>query len=160
MQCTLDCHYRPRMGRYEPMSGSGDKRLSVNVTEANEGKMARSAKITFKAGGKETILVVTQLPAGKLAYKITVPDWSESFIYNVMLEGKKIAELCREATEGEANADGSALKKTPETIVTLYLMREDAYPEEGIVLTNGGTYSNMMGRNTLRGRRRSQRKCT
>ena len=122
-----------------PANGNGDATLTVEA-DAYDGKMARTAVITFTAGGQTAQLKVTQAAALEVAYEIAVPDFSKSFVYNVMKDGVKIAEICREATPGEANPDAESLKTTPEAIVTLYMMNNDEYPEEGMVLTNGGTF--------------------
>lgn len=121
-----------------PANGNGDMTLTVQVDEY-DGKMARTAVLTFTAEGKTVELKVTQAAAVETAFEISVPDFSKSFVYNVMKDDVKIAEICREATSGTAAADGKSLEITPEAVVTLYLLENGEYPKEGIVLTNGGT---------------------
>ena len=122
-----------------PANGNGNVTLTVEA-DAYDGKMARTAVITFTAEGQTAQLKVIQAAAVEVAYEIAVPDFSKSFVYNVMKDGVKIAEICREATPGEATPDAESLKTTPEAIVTLYMMNNGEYPEEGMVLTNGGTF--------------------
>lgn len=122
-----------------PANGNGNATLTVEA-EAYDGKMARTAVITFTAEGQTVQLKVTQAAAVEVAYEIVVPDFSKSYVYNVMKDGVKIAEICRETSPGEANPDAGSLKTTPESIVTLYLLNNEIYPEEGMVLTNGGTF--------------------
>lgn len=147
LSVTLDCntawiaHHDDKNDwcRVTPANGNGTATLEIKVDEY-QGKMARTATITFTAEGQAAQLKVTQAAAVEVAFEIAVPDFSKSYVYNVMKDGVKVAELCREATPGTAAADGRSLEITPEAIVTLYLMNEGEYPEEGMVLTNGGTF--------------------
>ena len=116
---------KPEWCTLSAATGTGNGVLSVNVS-ANETSEIRTAVITVAAGDEMVEIQVKQAMGG--VYEILIPDFSESFVYNIMDGENKVAELCREAIPGGAEA-----------VVTLYLMENGEYPETGYVVSNGGS---------------------
>lgn len=116
---------KPEWCTLSAATGTGNGVLSVNVS-ANETSEVRTAVITLAAGDEVLEIQVKQAMGG--VYEISIPDFSESFVYNIMDGETKVAELCREAIPGGAEA-----------VVTLYLMENGGYPETGYVVSNGGS---------------------
>lgn len=112
--------------KVNPASGNGEGVLTVEVDE-NTGTEILNAVITLLAGDKSVEIKVKQGTGG--VYEIKLPDFTESFVYNVKNGDTKIAELCKEPVPGGAAA-----------VVTLYLLEEGGkYPVDGYVVDNGGS---------------------
>lgn len=112
--------------RVSPGNGNGEGVLTVEVDE-NTGTEVLNAVITLLAGDKSVEIKVRQGTGG--VYEIKLPDFTESFVYNVKNGDTKIAELCKESVPGGTAA-----------VVTLYVMEEGGkYPASGYVVDNGGS---------------------
>lgn len=112
--------------KVSPTSGNGEGVLTVEVDD-NTGTEVLNAVITITAGDKIFEIKVKQGTGG--VYEIKLPDFSESFVYNIKDGDTKIAELCKESVPGGTAA-----------VITLYILEEGGkYPVSGYVVDNGGS---------------------
>ena len=111
--------------KVSPSGGNGEGTLTIE-SEPNQGTEVRQAVVILVARNKTFEIKVKQGTGG--VYEIKIPDFSESFVYNIKDGDTRIAELCREAVPGGAEA-----------VITLYVLEEGGkYPVSGYVVNNGG----------------------
>lgn len=100
--------------------------LKVTAPEVSDVSASLCGTIRLRGGGTiEASLAVT------LLQRMAVPDFKGSYVYNVTLEGIKVAEICQEYLPGYTGSERA-------TVIYPYSLRDHKY-EDGLVVDNGGS---------------------
>lgn len=127
---------RPETDTWCTLTQEGNK-LKI-AAEAYTEDAERTTKVTISGGVESVIFDVVQkgeVPAAPV-YAITIPtDFSESYVQKVMVDGVKVAEICKEylrSTTAGAEVDAQMTVIYP-------VIDGHADLTKGLVLDNGGT---------------------
>lgn len=104
-------------------------KLSITAPAAGE-TADLSGVVTFRGvgGAGETLLVYIQVT---LLYQIVIPDFKGSYVYNILLHGNKVGEMCHEYVPGYS-------RSANKTATVVYPYSTYAGYGVGLVLDNGG----------------------
>lgn len=141
---------RPDADTWCTLTKDGNK-LKISAT-AYEEDAERKTTVTLSGGATPVSFEVVQkgeAPAA-LVYKIIIPtDFSKSYVQKVMVNGVKVAEVCKEYLRCTvADESGNAQKIDAQMVVVYPVVDGKTDLTKGLVIDNGGTVAWDVANNT------------